>query len=179
MLILARKRLSGDLTWVEVQRAVAVANKSIAFEKANTARVRSGNFLFSESYKPSRQAVEANYVTYQGNQMAHQQYESCIEACFRCASACSYSATAGMHQENPKPMVRYIALAMDCADLCMLAATLMARGSAQVERICKLCIEICAACSAECTKGRTDYCQASAAACRHCADECRRMIGSR
>lgn len=109
--------------------------------------------------------------------MAHQQFQSCIEACNDCGVACDHCAVSCLQEQDPKPMARCIALDMDCAQICRLAAAYMARGSEMAAAICQTCAEICEACGDECAKHQMAYCQECAQACRRCADECRRMAG--
>ena len=68
--------------------------------------------------------------------MAHQQFQSCIEACNDCADACDHCAAACLQEQDVKMMARCIALDVDCAQICRLAASFMARGSqfAEVRR---------------------------------------------
>lgn len=82
--------------------------------------------------------------------MAHEHYTTCIEACNSCADACDHCATACLAEANPKPMARCIALDMDCAAICRMAAGFMARDSEFAESLCTLCAEICDACGAQC-----------------------------
>ncbi len=70
-------------------------------------------------------------------------------------------------------MVRCIALDIDCAAICRVAAGFMARDSENAPALCGLCAEICEACGAECRKFDMEHCKACADACRHCAEECR------
>jgi hypothetical protein len=107
--------------------------------------------------------------------MAHQQYQACVDACNACADACDHCAAACLQEQDVRMMARCIALDMDCAALCRLAAGAMARGSDHAQQICRLCAEVCDACGDECAKHTLDHCQACAQACRRCADECRRM----
>jgi len=107
--------------------------------------------------------------------MTLQHFESCIDACGNCAAACDNCAASCLREPNPAMMARCIALDMDCAQLCRLAAGYMARDSMFSRVICQVCAEICEACGDECGKHPMDYCQACAQACRRCADECRRM----
>lgn len=73
-------------------------------------------------------------------------------------------------------LARCIALDIDCAAICQLAAAAMARGSECAQQICALCADICEACGDECAKHTAmQHCQACAQACQRCADECRRM----
>jgi hypothetical protein len=107
--------------------------------------------------------------------MSDNRYAACIEACNACADACDHCAAACLAEEDPKAMARCIALDMDCAQLCRLAAGYMARDSENAAAICALCSEICEACSGECEQHDMDHCKACARACRRCADECLRM----
>ena len=72
-------------------------------------------------------------------------------------------------------MALCIKLDRDCADLCGLAARLMARGSSLAGELCALCAKICQACGDECAKHPLDHCQKCAEACRKCAEECSNM----
>lgn len=74
-------------------------------------------------------------------------------------------------------MARCIALDIDCAAICRLAAGFMARGSEFSSQLCRECAAICKACGDECGKHSASRCQACAAACARCADECARMAG--
>jgi hypothetical protein len=107
--------------------------------------------------------------------MAHSQYATCIEACNSCADACDHCATACLAEKDPKPMARCIALDIDCAAICRLAAGFMARDSENAPAMCGICAEICEVCGAECAKHDMRHCQDCAEACRRCAAECRRM----
>jgi hypothetical protein len=109
--------------------------------------------------------------------MAHQQFQSCIEACNACAEACDYCAVSCLQEPDPKAMARCIALDMDCAQICRLAAGYMSRGSELAGTICQVCAKVCEACGDECAKYQVAHCQECAQACRRCADECRRMAG--
>lgn len=110
--------------------------------------------------------------------MTSQQFQSCIDACNTCAEACDHCAVSCLQEADPKPMARCIALDMDCAQICRLAASFMSRGSELSRSICQLCAEVCDACSEECAKHQMEHCQACAQACRTCADECRRMASA-
>lgn len=110
--------------------------------------------------------------------MSNQQYASCIEACNACADVCDFCAASCLQEQDVKMMARCIALDMDCAQICRLAAGYMARGSEFAKAVCKLCADVCEACSGECRKHQMSHCQQCAAACQRCADECRRMAAA-
>ena len=109
--------------------------------------------------------------------MAQQQYQSCIDACNACADACDFCAASCLQEQDIKAMARCIALDMDCAQICRMAASYMARGSEFSATVCQMCAEICDSCADECAKHPMAHCQECAEACRRCAEECRRMAG--
>lgn len=107
--------------------------------------------------------------------MAQQKYNACIEACNTCAVACNYCAVSCLREQDVKMMARCIALEMDCAQICALAAAALARGSEHVKAICGLCADICKSCGNECAKHKMEHCQECAKACNQCEQECRKM----
>lgn len=107
--------------------------------------------------------------------MAHEKYQSCIDACYECAAACDHCATACLNEDDVKAMARCVALDIDCAQACRTAAASMARDSEFAQQICKLCADICEACGKECAQHKYDHCQECARACETCAEECRKM----
>lgn len=111
--------------------------------------------------------------------MPHADLESCIQACNDCADACDHCAASCLQEPNPKPMARCIALDIDCAAICRLAASYMARGSELWTAICEVCADVCDACGTECEKHEMAHCKECAEACRRCAEECRRMAQKR
>lgn len=103
--------------------------------------------------------------------MPHEQYQSCIDACY----ACDHCAVSCLDESDVKNMTRCIKLDMDCAQICRLAASYMARGSEFAQTICQVCADLCEACGQECAKHQMDHCQRCAQACRKCAEACRQM----
>ena len=107
--------------------------------------------------------------------MSHEKYQACIDACNACAAACDHCSVACLSEPDVKHMADCIRLDMDCAQICRLAAGSMARGSACVTSICRLCAEVCDACAQECGQHEAEHCQRCAQRCRQCAEECRKM----
>ena len=108
--------------------------------------------------------------------MAHEQFQSCIDECYACAAACDHCAASCLMEQDVKMMARCIALDMDCAQICRMAAAYMARGSEFATAICAMCADVCDACGEECAKHQQmKHCQECADACRRCAAEYRRM----
>jgi hypothetical protein len=110
--------------------------------------------------------------------MPHQQHLSCIEACHSCAVACNHCAASCLKEQDVKMMSRCIALDMDCAAICQIAAAAMSRGSEHAKAICALCADICQTCGDECAKHSMDHCQQCAKACLQCAKSCREMAAA-
>jgi len=110
--------------------------------------------------------------------MPHQQFQSCIEACYACAIACDRCAAACLNEADAKQLARCIQLDLDCAAVCRLAAGYMGRSSEMSVQMCELCAQVCEACAQECDRHQhMPHCQECAQACRRCAEECRRMRG--
>lgn len=107
--------------------------------------------------------------------MLNSKLNACIQACNACAVACNHCAASCLKEDDVKMMARCIALDMDCAAICQLAAAAMARGSEHAGHICAECADLCQACGDECAKHDMDHCQACAKACHECAGECRNM----
>lgn len=70
--------------------------------------------------------------------MPNQIEEACLRACNECAAACLQCVTACLHEADPKPMARCIASDLECADVCQLAASSIARGGEHMRAICAL-----------------------------------------
>jgi len=105
----------------------------------------------------------------------YHQYQTCIEACLRCAAICNHCASSCTGEDNVKMMARCIQLDMECAAICYSAAQLMSLGSDRAKEICGICATICTDCGAECGKHKNTHCQECADSCKKCAEECRKM----
>jgi len=97
------------------------------------------------------------------------QTQSQLETLYACVAACERCATACLHEADVPLMTRCINLCRDCADVCALAARLVARGSAYAEALLTQCEAICRACADECGQHSHRHCQECAEACRRCA----------
>lgn len=107
--------------------------------------------------------------------MLDQKQRDCLLACNDCAAACHACVASCLAEAEPKPMVRCITLDMECADLCRLVATSLARGDEHSAELCLLCARVCQACGSECARHPMDHCQQCAEACMRCATACRVM----
>lgn len=108
--------------------------------------------------------------------MSHEKFAAAVRACAGCAIACDHCAIACLRSEDARSMARCISLAIDCAELCRVAAALMTRDSPFVDAICLACADACDACSAECGRHTASHCRECAQQCRRCAEACRRAV---
>ena len=101
--------------------------------------------------------------------MSNTHTQSQLDALNACVAACEHCSTACLQEPDVHLMARCISLTRDGADVCALAARLVARGSAQAEPLLKVCAEFCRACAEECAKHEHRHCQECAEACHRCA----------
>ena len=76
-------------------------------------------------------------------------------------------------------LAKCIKLDIDCADICTLTASLIARSSEHGKHLLKECAEVCNACAEECEKHAQmgmEHCKTCAEACRRCAEECKNIV---
>ena len=106
--------------------------------------------------------------------MAHQQNKKLIDALNDCATECNHCTTACLDEQDVKMLSKCIKLDIDCAAICSLTASLLARGSEHGNHLLKECAEICNACAEECEKhAHMEHCKQCAAACRACEEACK------
>jgi len=106
--------------------------------------------------------------------MSHEKNTPLLETLNKCVAECNHCSTACLDEENVKMLSKCIKLDLDCADICALTATLLARGSQHAKHLLKECAEVCTACAEECEKHAQhhDHCKTCAEACRECANAC-------
>ncbi|HHI9467478.1 TPA: four-helix bundle copper-binding protein [Legionella anisa] len=103
--------------------------------------------------------------------MAHEQYQTCIEACLACATQCERCATACLNEDKDKDMIASFELdRKDCAQLCTLVAEMMARESKYAQAIGALCAKACRE-----RARHMEHCTLCAEACTRCAIECEKI----
>jgi hypothetical protein len=101
--------------------------------------------------------------------------QACIDACNACATACERCAVACLAEPDPGRMARCIALDMDCAQICRMVASWLARDSENAKLLCEDCAEVCERCADECDRHPAEHCRACAKACRAAMQACLRM----
>ncbi len=101
-----------------------------------------------------------------------------LNALNECAAACNHCATACLDEKDVHSLTKCIKLDRDCADICQLIASFVARESIHAFHLLRECAEICEACATECEKHAShgmEHCRECAEACRKCAEECMQM----
>lgn len=107
--------------------------------------------------------------------MFDEKFAECIDACNACVVACNHCAASCLEEDDVKMMAKCIALDIECAAICQVAAASMARSSGHAHALCRVCADICQACGDECSTHETQHCQDCAEACHRCAEACRAM----
>jgi Domain of Unknown Function (DUF326) len=101
--------------------------------------------------------------------------KACVEACNACYVSCLECAAACLKETDVTPQARCIALDLECAEICRLCTSSMARGGEHMKTICALCAQACNTCATECAKHTHEHCKQCAQACKRCAAACEAM----
>lgn len=96
-----------------------------------------------------------------------------LDALNTCAAACNECFISSLTGSLDKSLVRSIQLSRDCADLCQLVASFVARGSEHVQYLLRECAELCRVCADEVTQHPQSHCRLCTDACRQAEDACR------
>jgi hypothetical protein len=102
------------------------------------------------------------------------QQQNIIEKCTKAALACEFCMSESIAQ-NAESMKKCIRLCRDCADMCMVTVTFIARDSTFSKKLLKLCSLICALCAKECERHPEEHCQECAEQCKLCAEHCEEL----
>lgn len=103
-------------------------------------------------------------------------YNQCIDACYKCASACDICAASWVNVSGPDTTREYVWLSTLCANICRMAARHMASGSEIVNIICQLCADLCQKFSNQYDNSQNEECKLCVQACLHCVQACRAVI---
>lgn len=105
--------------------------------------------------------------------------KSCAEACSDCQQECDRCSTHCAHllHSGKQEHMTTLATCQDCADVCVAASQIVARGGPFAAEICGACAEVCADCAKECEKFPDDqHMKECAEECRECEKACRDMV---
>jgi hypothetical protein len=97
-----------------------------------------------------------------------------VNALNNCANACNYCTASCLQEPDVNRMAMCIKLDIDCAALCSLTASFLARNSVHGEHLLSECAELCNLCANECERHpRMLHCTECAEACRQCEEACK------
>jgi hypothetical protein len=103
--------------------------------------------------------------------------EACIKACLDCHATCLATIDHCLTMGGQHAEASHIRIMMDCAQICVVSADFLSRGSSHHAHLCRECAEICRECAQNCDghPGADDMMRRCAESCRRCAAECEKM----
>jgi hypothetical protein len=111
-------------------------------------------------------------------------YRAALDALAACANACTICADACLGEtDHLDALHRRLRLELDCADVCLATARVLARQSETPNEIMRaqlhVCVVACDACAETCADHaeRNAHCRRCAEACRHCQERCNFLLG--
>ncbi len=102
----------------------------------------------------------------------HKEHEKIIRQLNDCAIECNHCFSECLNEKDITMLARCIELDRECADVCQMTASLLARDSEHAHELMQLCAKVCEACADECSKYQNDHCKRCADICRKCAETC-------
>lgn len=108
----------------------------------------------------------------------------CIDECLACTAACTVCADSCLGEETTRELAECVRTTLDCADICDLAARLLARQTGTRPTwwatILAACAESCRRCAEQCEQHAEDHahCRICAEACRRCEQACADLINN-
>ena len=105
--------------------------------------------------------------------------QDCIADCIDCHSVCLGTIANCLERGGDHAAPAPIRLLQDCAQICIVSADFMLRGSPMHRMTCRICADICMACADDCSKLADDETMVLCAeTCRRCALSCAEMAGA-
>ncbi len=105
--------------------------------------------------------------------MPHHRHHQVMKTIVECGLHCQHMITLMTKRPDVNMRSRQILLLGDCADICALTATYIARGSVFGKGIADFCATVCDTCASECSRFPDQDSQHCATICMNCAAECR------
>ena len=101
-----------------------------------------------------------------------------LQTVHHCAAICDHMITHLLHHEDVSRRKHQLELLRDCADVCHLTSSFLARNSHIDRAMAQICAHICETCGNECAKYHDQHSQHCARICLQCAQECRQFAMS-
>ena len=92
-----------------------------------------------------------------------------LNACATVSNSCFNDC---LNEKDFTMLARCVELARECSEICQLTSSFISRDSENVDKLLKLCFEICNTCEEECEKHDYEFCQRCARVCKRCSEMC-------
>src|ERR1051325_3791013 len=106
----------------------------------------------------------------------HQENKYIINELNVCVAECNHCFNACLNEKDITMLSRCIKLNRECADICQITVSILARGSEHAQLFLKLCATMCSLCAEECIRHSHEHCQICANTCKKCANACNASI---
>ncbi len=104
--------------------------------------------------------------------------QNAIQSCIQCAQICEGMIEYCLKQGGLHAEPEHIRLLRDCSDTCTLLADFMTRESNFHISLSHVCMQVCLACSIDCSGFADDeLMQMCADVCDRCAESCQKLTG--
>jgi hypothetical protein len=105
---------------------------------------------------------------------------NCISMCLDCHAVCTETAGYVLHGGTKHSESQHLVTLLDCAQICLAHADLMARRSPHHAELAQVCADLCSACASQCDEHSGDDAKMKHCAdvCRKCEESCRRMASA-
>ena len=130
-------------------------------------------------------SVEATLRSHPGRPAHPDTMSRCIENCFTCSGNCTACADACLSERYIEGLLACIRQNLDCAAICLATGSVVARSKAGssrqvLEAQLSVCTAACRACADECRRHGDihRHCRVSAQACEDCARTCTEMLAA-
>lgn len=76
----------------------------------------------------------------------------CIEDCLQCAGICAHCSDHCLRMGGAHASPDHQGIMRDCAEICAVSASFMARRSRHAEHVCRECADVCRECAQSCER---------------------------
>ena len=101
----------------------------------------------------------------------------CIEDCLQCVGICAHCSAHCLGMGGEHASKEHQGIMRDCSEICVVAASFVARQSRHADHVCTECADVCRDCGESCERlaqGDTMMTRC-AQLCRRCVESCLAM----
>jgi len=89
-----------------------------------------------------------------------------------CTALCNICFEVCLNTDDVTYLARCIELTRECAEVCQMASSMIARDSENIDKYLRLSAEIAETCANECKKHDYEFCEKCTQVCNTCASMC-------